>query len=466
MKYLKGEVTKNKRGWLNRGKKENRKFSEMEVNDVKVLKTSSDSFKNRIEDDVGQSHVKIFFFKINNLIQVWYNKEKRSRAMKLEILNFFENLEDTRKNKGKMYKLNDVIIMSIFAILSGCKDATEIEYFLDLRQEYFTQLLDLKHGTPSHDTISHIFRIIKPDKFIELFIEWVQEIVVQKNIGDIRTVAIDGKAIKSATDKINNGNVPYIVSAFATDLKISIGQVKVDDKTNEIKAVPKLLDLIDIKGCVVTMDAMGTQKEIVKKIVKEKKGHYCLALKKNQGTLHWDVDEYFKFALEDKKTRKKLKAAKNFNKEHGRIEERKCYVSNDVEFIQDLKDWKNLKSIIMVENYRETGDDETRVKRYYISDLELSAEEFLKIIREHWEIENSLHWVLDVHFREDLSLSKKDNVIINFSTVRKFCYNLTKFDEKLEHLTVKRRLANYQYDIKNIENLVISLFNCPLTTEK
>lgn len=217
--------------------------------------------------------------------------------MKMEILNFFENLEDTRKNKGKMYKLNDVIIMSIFAILSGCKDATEIEYFLDLRQEYFTQLLDLKHGTPSHDTISHIFRIIKPDKFIELFIEWVREIVVQKNIGDIGTVAIDGKAIRSATDKINNGNVPYIVSAFATDLKISIGQVKVDDKTNEIKAVPKLLDLIDIKGCVVTMDAMGTQKEIVKKIVKEKKGHYCLALKKNQGTLHWDVDEYFKFAL-------------------------------------------------------------------------------------------------------------------------------------------------------------------------
>ena len=119
----------------------------------------------------------------------------------------------------------------------------------------------------------------------------------------------------------------------------------------------------------------------------------------------------------------------------------------------------------MVENYRETGDDETRGKRYYISDLELSAEEFLKIIREHWEIENSLHWVLDVHFREDLSLSKKDNAIINFSTVRKFCYNLTKFDEKLKHLTVKRRLANYQYDIKNIENLVISLFNCPLTTD-
>ena len=201
----------------------------------------------------------------------------------------------------------------------------------------------------------------------------------------------------------------------------------------------------------------------MKKIVKEKKGHYCLALKKNQGTLHWDVDEYFKFALEDKKT---LKAAKNFNKEHGRIEERKCYVSNDVEFIQNLKDWKNLKSIIMVENYRETGDDETRGKRYYISDLELSAEEFLKIIREYWEIENSLHWVLDVHFREDLSLSKKDNAIINFSTVRKFCYNLTKFDEKLKHLTVKRRLVNYQYDIKNIENLVISLFNCPLTTEK
>ncbi len=255
--------------------------------------------------------------------------------MKIEMLNFFENLEDTRKNKGKMHKLNDVIIMSIFALLSGCKDAVEIEYFLDLREEYFTQLLGLKHGTPSHDTISHIFRIIKPDKFIELFIEWVQEVVTEKNIGKIKTVAIDGKAVKSAADKANNGNIPYIVSAFATDLKISIGQIKVDDKTNEIKAVPKLLDLIDIKGCIVTMDAMGTQKEIVKKIVKKKKAHYCLALKKNQGTLHWDVDEYFKFALEDKKTRETLKVVKTFNKDHGRIEERNCYVSNDVEFIQN-----------------------------------------------------------------------------------------------------------------------------------
>lgn len=144
--------------------------------------------------------------------------------MKIEILNFFENLKETRKNKGKMHKLNDVIIMSIFAILSGCKNATVIEYFLDLRQEYFTQLLDLKHGTSSHDIILYIFRIINLDKFIELFIEWVQKVDAQKNIGNIKTVAIDGKAIKSAKDKINNGNIPYIVSAFTTDLKISIGQ--------------------------------------------------------------------------------------------------------------------------------------------------------------------------------------------------------------------------------------------------
>lgn len=379
--------------------------------------------------------------------------------MKKDLLNYFDILEDPRKSKGKLHKLNDIIIMCIFAILSNCKDATEIAYFLELRKDYFTKLLDLKYGTPSHDTISWVFRIINPNEFMNIFINWVKEIINVKSNSKHKVIPIDGKAIKSATDKVNNGNIPYIVSAFSQEFGLSIGQVKVDDKSNEITAIPDLLDLIDIEDCIITIDAIGTQKTIVNKIVNEKKAHYCLSVKSNHKSLFYDIDEYFKFALNDKYELSKLSFYSSSNKDHGRIEKKECYVCNDVSFINDKNIWANLKSIILVRNYREEYGDLSIDDRYYISDLVLSAQDFSDIIRKHWSIENNLHWILDVHFKEDLSLSKKDNAISNFSIVRKFCYNLTKLDDSLNHLTIKKRLANYQYDISNIENLLISIFN-------
>lgn len=379
--------------------------------------------------------------------------------MKKDLLNYFDILKDPRKSKGKLHKLNDIIIMCIFAILSNCKDATEIAYFLELRKDYFTKLLDLKFGTPSHDTISWVFRIINPNEFMNIFINWVKEIINVKSNSKHKIIPIDGKAIKSATDKVNNGNIPYIVSAFSQEFGLSIGQVKVDDKSNEITAIPDLLDLIDIEDCIITIDAIGTQKTIVNKIVNEKNAHYCLSVKSNHKSLFYDIDEYFKFALNDKYELSKLSFYSSSNKDHGRIEKRECYVCNDVSFINDKNIWANLKSIILVRNYREEYGDLSIDDRYYISDLVLSAQDFSDIIRKHWSIENNLHWILDVHFKEDLSLSKKDNAISNFSIVRKFCYNLTKLDDNLNHLTIKKRLANYQYDISNIENLLISIFN-------
>lgn len=379
--------------------------------------------------------------------------------MSEKLLNYFDILEDPRKSKGKMHKLNDVIIMCIFAILSNCKDSTEISYFLELRKDYFTKLLNLKYGTPSHDTISWIFRIINPNDFMNIFINWVKEIIKEKSKDKYKVIPIDGKAIKSATDKVNNGNIPYIVSAFSEELGLSIGQVKVDDKSNEITAIPDLLDLIEIEDCIVTIDAIGTQKDIVSKIVNDKHAHYCLSVKNNQKSLYYDINEYFKFALNNKSELSKLSFSSSSNKEHGRIEKRECYVCDDVSFINDKNLWTNLKSIILIRNYREEYGNLSIEDRYYISDLCLSAFEFSGIIRKHWSIENNLHWILDVHFREDLSLSKKDNSISNFSTIRKICYNLTNLDENLKHLTIKRRLANYQYDISNIEKLLISIFN-------
>lgn len=376
-----------------------------------------------------------------------------------ELLNYFEILEDPRKSKGKMHKLNDIIIMSIFAILSNCKDATDIAYFLELREDYFTNLLDLKYGTPSHDTISWVFRIIDPNKFMQVFINWVKKLVKSKSNDKYKIIPIDGKAVKSATDKVNNGNIPYIVSAYCQELGLSIGQVKVNDKSNEITAIPNLLDLISIENCIVTIDAIGTPKNIVDKIVNDKKAHYCLSVKTNQKSLFTDIDEYFKFALDDKDELSKLKYSSSTNKDHGRIEKRECYVCNNIDFIYDRKLWTNLKSIILIRNYREEYQKLSIDDRYYISDLDLSAFDFANIIRKHWSIENNLHWILDVYFREDLSLSKKDNSISNLSIIRKFCYNLTNLDENLKHLTIKKRLANYQYDISNIENLLISIFN-------
>lgn len=380
--------------------------------------------------------------------------------MNENILNYFEVLPDPRKNQGKLHKLNDVIIMCIYAILSDCKDATDIEYFLELRQDYFINLLNLKHGTPSHDTISWVFRIINPKEFINVFIDWVKNIIeIKSSDSKYKIVPIDGKAIKSATDKVNNGNIPYIVSAFCHDLGISIGQVKVDDKSNEITAIPDLLDLIDIEGCIVTIDAIGTQKNIVDKIVNEKKAHYCLSVKNNQKSLFYDIDEYFKFALNDKIELSKLKYHSSSNKQHGRIEKRECFICNDIDFLNDKDKWCNIKTIAMIRNYREEYGNLSIEDRYYISDLALSASDLSDIVRKHWSIENNLHWILDVHFREDLTLSKKDNSILNFSTVRKFCYNLTKLDDNLSHLTIKRRLATYQYNLHHIENLLFSLFN-------
>ena len=188
----------------------------------------------------------------------------------MNLFERFEVLEDPRDIRGKRYKLIDILIMTIYAILCGQEDYVNIAYFMKLKEEYFKELLGLENGTPSHDCLSDVFAKIDTKKFMEIFIEWVKEVVEEKTG---KCISIDGKAIKNATDKINGGNIPYIVSAFLGDIGLSIGQVKVDDKSNEITAIPDLIELIDIKGATITIDAIGTQEDIVNLIV-DKKGHW------------------------------------------------------------------------------------------------------------------------------------------------------------------------------------------------
>ena len=206
------------------------------------------------------------------------------------LYNHFEALEDPRDIRGKRHELMNILIMTIYGILCGYTDFTNLADFLKVQEDYFTNLLNLENGTPSHDTLSNVFAIIDTKKFLEIFIEWIKELIKDNGIH----LSIDGKAIRSARDKINGGNTPYIVSAFLSDIGISVGQVKVDDKSNEITAIPELIKLLDIEGKIITIDAIGTQEEICNLITsKEKKGDYILKVKDNQKDLKDDIKTYF-----------------------------------------------------------------------------------------------------------------------------------------------------------------------------
>lgn len=364
----------------------------------------------------------------------------------------FKVLEDPRDIRGKRHNLIDILIMTIYGILCGFTDFVNIADFLKLKEDYFTELLGLKYGTPSHDCLSRVFAIIDPKNFMNLFIEWIKEIV-KENGG---FVAIDGKAIRSATDKINNGNIPYIVSAFLTDIGVSVGQVKVDDKSNEMTAIPELLDLLNIKGKIVTIDAIGTQENIINKIV-EKGASFALKVKNNQSNLLDDIKTYFE--LENSKENLEIAYYEtNYEKNHGRIEKREFFLSHNTNCIHDKEKWNKVKAIGKMIVYREEKGMVTISTNYYILGSKMSMQMFEKAVRYHWNIETQLHWRLDVILDEDHSTNKKGNSIDNLSIIRKIVFNLVKLDNSMgEKLTMQKKLTRYMINFKNIENLIFNV---------
>lgn len=364
----------------------------------------------------------------------------------------FEILEDPRDIRGKKHELTNILIMTIYGILCGYTDFVNIADFLNVYEEYFVNLLNLENGIPSHDTFSNVFRNIDSKKFMELFIDWIKEIVGQKGTH----LAIDGKAIKSARNKINGGNTPYIVSAFLCDIGISIGQVKVDDKSNEITAIPELLDLIDIKGKIITIDAIGTQEDIANKIV-DKKGFYVLKVKDNQKDLKDDIKTYFDLGLKEESSDIAI-VETNYEKEHGRIEKRKYYLSYDISCIHDLKKWSTIKAIGRIDVYREENNIEKITTHYYILSNNFTIDTFISSTRYHWNIECSLHWRLDVIMDEDHSRNRLDNSIENLATIRKIVFNLARLDTSMgDKLTLKQKMTRYTSNFKNIENLIFNV---------
>ena len=377
----------------------------------------------------------------------------------MNLFERFEVLEDPRDIRGKKYKLIDILIMTIYAILCGQEDYVNIAYFMKLKEDYFTNLLGLENGTPSHDCLSDLYAKIDSKKFMQIFIEWVKELVKNKT-GKI--ISIDGKAIRNATDKINGGNIPYIVSAFLGDIGLSIGQVKVDDKSNEITAIPELIELIDIKGATITIDAIGTQEDIVNKIV-DKKAHYVLKAKENQKALYKDIKRYFNKQY-NLYGNKEIKYKKTTEKDHGRAEIREYFLSYNVDTITDKEKWKTVNAIAYVKVQTMINEEVTITDNYYIIDYKIDIDRLEEVIRDHWNIECGLHWRLDVIMNEDYSRNRIKNSINNLSILRKIVFNLASLDSSFGKVPLKRKLTNYMLDFSKIERLIFevipSLDNC------
>lgn len=370
----------------------------------------------------------------------------------MNLFERFEVLEDPRDERGKKYKLIDILIMTIYGLLCGLKDFTNIADFMKLKEDYFTKLLNLENGTPSHDCLSDLYASIDPKQFMKIFIEWTKDIL-EKKTG--KKISIDGKAIKSATDKINNGNIPYIVSAFIGEIGLSMGEVKVDDKSNEITAIPELLDLLDIEGATITIDAIGTQEDIVNKIV-NKGGHYVLPVKDNQRILKKEIKSQFD-SYNNLLGNPEVFHKSTVDKDHGRIEEREYYLTYNTSKITDKEKWKTVNAVAYMRVTRTEQDETTITDNYYIIDNKIEIDKLIDAIRDHWNIECGLHWRLDVILDEDHSTNKVGNSIENLSIIRKIIFNLASLDNRFGKVPLQRKLTRYMLDFENIEKLIFEV---------
>ena len=370
----------------------------------------------------------------------------------MNLFERFEVLEDPRDERGKKYKLIDILIMTIYGLLCGLKDFTNIADFMKLKEDYFTKLLNLENGTPSQDCLSDLYASIDPKQFMKIFIEWTKDIL-EKKTG--KKISIDGKAIKSATDKINNGNIPYIVSAFIGEIGLSIGEVKVDDKSNEITAIPELLDLLDIEGATITIDAIGTQEDIVNKIV-NKGGHYVLPVKDNQRILKKEIKSQFD-SYNNLLGNPEVFHKSTVDKDHGRIEEREYYLTYNTSKITDKEKWNTVNAVAYMRVTRTERDETTITDNYYIIDNKIEIDKLIDAIRDHWNIECGLHWRLDVILDEDHSTNKVGNSIENLSIIRKIIFNLASLDNRFGKVPLQRKLTRYMLDFENIEKLIFEV---------
>lgn len=360
------------------------------------------------------------------------------------IKNYFESVTDFRIEKKCHHKLCDILTIGLLTYLSNGEDYEDMVLFGNTHEEFLKEFLELENGIPSHDTFNRVFSVLEPSVLGDCLASHGRGVL---DILSEKQLCFDGKKIKGAHPKSRGNAGFYIVNAWVSENNLCIGQKKVEDKSNEITAIPALLEEIDIENAVVSIDAIGCQREIAEIII-DRKGHYLLALKGNQEELFTDVESGFKACRADN-------ISEEWEYDHGRYETRKCSIlkAELVLLEENLSQWKGLKTLVKIEATRQIKETQSKETRYYISDEEnLSAGYFNALVRGHWGIENHLHWHLDVTFREDACRARKGYAAENLSSLRKLALQIIREDDS--KLSLKKRRLKAAYDLNYLKKLI------------
>lgn len=367
------------------------------------------------------------------------------------ISDHFASLNDPRTPDKIEHLLIDIVTIAICAVICGADGFIEIADYGKAKYDWFKGFLKLPNGIPSHDTFGRVFSLISPSEFQCCFQSWIQTVATLTS-GEV--VAIDGKCLRRSHDRSSGKAAIHMVSAWASRNRVSIGQVKTDEKSNEITAIPELLRLLELKGCIVTIDAMGCQTKIASAIV-DKGADYVLALKDNQGNLSEDVKQHFEEAVQYGIDDYAIVTYESVNGGHGRVETRRCYTCSDIDWLEAKTKWTGLKTIVRIDSERDVDGKIGNDTRYYITSLENDPKNILEAVRSHWGVENSHHWVLDVAFREDESRIRKGYAAENFSILRNIAANLLR-NEKSSKRGIKGKRLKAGWDNDYLVKVLVS----------
>ena len=365
----------------------------------------------------------------------------------MHLLKYFEKIEDPRNTNHRNYrhKLTDILALTLLATLSGADDWEEIQTFGGANEEWLKEYFDFGNGIPSHDTLSRVFQLLDPQHLQTAFQQWIQSICKHKK----DFISIDGKTLRHSYDKGGGRGAIHMISAWSSRNQMVFGQIKTAEKSNEITATPKLLKILDLTDCVISIDAMGCQTAIAETIIKGK-GDYVLAIKGNQKGLYEQIEDFFEIAEQGSyKGIDHNHQIDSPNKDHGRIEERRYTLCPLPDYFTHVKHWKGLSGIGQVERVRHIKGETTKEVSYYILSFYQDVQQFAKSVRSHWQIENSLHWSLDMAFREDDSRIKKDNSPENMAIIRHMTLNMLKNEKTYKQgIKAKRKRAAWDKEFR------------------